>query len=442
MDTAVRENIALQAIPEPTATETNNQQEDDAFASARPPIESIPDGGYGWTVVFACAIQTFWVNAWVGSWGIYQSNLSQTTLQNISASTLSFVGSLGLALTVALTLVGMRLSRMIGARWAALIGTLLFGASSIVGGLAVNSLAGLFISGILYGLGGSIMYTLSNSLPVQWFSTRLGTANGLVKLGGAIGATIMAIVVQLLIERVGISWTFYIMGFMSLATGVPAALLIKERGSSYSEPSVDLSTFRRPPYSYLFMAGAIGVFPLYVPAFFLPYIASSIGLSGSTAAGVVACFNASMALGRVASGIACDKAGSTNMLLAAMVLNTVTTFAIWPVSSTLTLLLLFGALNGFANGAFYVTMPTAISRFLGPGQAAVGIGMAVTGWTLGDFLGAPIAGFLIQATGATQGNAIGPYKPAIFYAAGTVAVSTLFALLARLKMDSSLLRRI
>ena len=156
MGTAIHENIALQAIPEPTTTETDNQQEDDAFASARPPIEAIPDGGYGWTVVFACAIQTFWVNAWVGSWGIYQSNLSQTTLQNISASTLSFVGSLGLALTVALTLVGMRLSRMIGARWAALIGTLLFGASNIVGGLAVNSLAGLFISGILYGLGGSI----------------------------------------------------------------------------------------------------------------------------------------------------------------------------------------------------------------------------------------------------------------------------------------------
>lgn len=32
---------------------------------------------------------------------------------------------------------------------------------------------------------------------------------------------------------------------------------------------------------------------------------------------------------------------------------------------------------------------------------------------------------------------IGPYKPAIFYAAGTVAVSTVFALLARLKMDRS-----
>ncbi|EED16041.1 monocarboxylate permease, putative [Talaromyces stipitatus ATCC 10500] len=403
-----QENIVLQAIPESTTTIINNQAGNDAFApasSAHPPVDAIPDGGYGWTIVFACFIQTSWVNAWAGSWGIFQSSLIQTTLKTIPTSTLTFVGSLGLVLTVSLGLVCIRLSRLIGARWAVLIGTLLFGASNIVGGLAVNSLGGLFVSGVLYGLGGALMYTMSNSLPVQWFSTRLGTANGLVKLGGGIGATIMVIVVQLLIERVEISWTFHIMGLMSLASGVPAALLIKERAPSYYGPSIDLSTFRRLPFSCLFAAGAIGVFPLYVPAFFLPF-------------------------------------GSTNTLLFAMVLNSVTMFAIWPVSSTLALLLLFAALNGLANGAFFVTMPTAVGRFLGPGQAAVGIGMAVTGWSVGDFLGAPIAGFLIQATGANQAKTIGPYKPAIFYAAGTALVSTVFVLVARLKMDGSPFRRL
>ncbi|KAF5016585.1 hypothetical protein F66182_11691 [Fusarium sp. NRRL 66182] len=68
MDTSIPEDIALQAIQEPFATENISQPEDDTFASTHPPIEAIPDGGYGWTIVFACAIQTFWVNAWVGSW--------------------------------------------------------------------------------------------------------------------------------------------------------------------------------------------------------------------------------------------------------------------------------------------------------------------------------------------------------------------------------------
>lgn len=33
-------------------------------------VVNIPrDGGYGWVVVFACFVQTFWVNEWAGSWG-------------------------------------------------------------------------------------------------------------------------------------------------------------------------------------------------------------------------------------------------------------------------------------------------------------------------------------------------------------------------------------
>jgi MFS family permease len=444
METSIRSEVIPQNLPLADLTRDRDQSEDDAFApsSASRSVEAIPDGGYGWIVVFACFVQTFWVNAWSGSWGILQAGLIRTTMTDTPASTLSFAGSLGLALTVGLGLVCIRLAQLIGARWSTLIGILLFAISNIIGGFAVNNVGGMFVSGALYGFGGALMYTMSNILPVQWFNKRLGTANGLVKLGGGLGATVMAIVLQTLIERVGVAWTFHAMALMSLATGVPAAMLIKERVPTHTGPSVDFSLFQNSPFSCLFTAGAIGVFPLFVPPFFLPFVAHSIGLTSKTAAWIVACFNACMAIGRLSSGIACDKLGSTNTLLLAMGLNTLTMFAIWPVSSTLTLQLLFAAFNGLSNGAFFVTMPTAIARILGPGQASIGMGMAVTGWFIGDFLGSPIGGFLIQATGADHADSIGPYKPAIFYAAGTALVSTVFVLAARLKMDNSLCRKL
>ena len=102
---------------------------------------------------------------------------------------------------------------------------------------------------------------MSKTLPVQWFNSKLGTANGLVKLGGGLGATTMAIVIQALIDKVGIPWTFRIFGFVSLITGIPAALLVRER---------------------IFLAGAVGTFAFFVPPFFLPLFAHSIGLSAST----------------------------------------------------------------------------------------------------------------------------------------------------------------
>ncbi|KAH8655342.1 major facilitator superfamily domain-containing protein [Xylariales sp. PMI_506] len=354
---------------------------------APPEVPLIRDGGYGWVVVFACFVQTFWVNAWTGSWGVIQAA--------ILLQTSSFT---------------------------------------------VGNIGGLFASGALYGVGGSLMYTMSNSLPVQWFDSRLGTANGLVKLGGGIGATVMALVVQLLIDRIGIPWTFRVMALASLASGIPTAQLIKER--AIAAPSVEMGLFKNLNFSLLFTAGFVGIFSLYIPSFFLPSVATSIGLSSTTAAVIMACYNGFMAMGRLSSGIACDRFGSTKMLLLTMSLNAATMLGIWSVASTMPILVAFAALNGIANGAFFVTMPTAIGKLLGPRAASAGIGMAVTGWSVGDLLGNPIAGFLIAATQADHAASIVPYRAAIFYAGGTAAFSTVLILAARLKMNTNLLKKL
>lgn len=447
------ETLALSERPrksqdgqQPTADEENDHEVttgNAAFEPSEPDAKPIPDGGYGWWVVFACFVHTFWLNAWTGSWGIFQVALLRTTLQHSNSSTLSFVGSLGIAMSVALGIVAVRIARAIGARWTSLIGIILYGLGNIASSFAVHSVPGMFLAcGLTYGISSFLLYTMSNSLPVQWFSTRLGTANGIVKLGGGIGATVMALVTGNLTERVGIAWTFRIMGLASLATGVPVAFLIRERLPPHGGFSVDWKLFKDLPFCCLFATGVTGVFAIYAPPFFLPYVASSIGLSSSASAAVMACFNACMAVGRLGSGIACDKLGAMNMLLLMMTLNAITIVAVWSVSSTLAILLVFSIFNGVANGAFFVTLPTAISRHVGERRAAGGMGLALTGWTPGLLLGNPIAGFLIDATGADEASSIVPYRPAIFYAGGTAVVSAIFALVVRFKVDHRVWRKI
>ena len=229
---------------------------------------------------------------------------------------------------------------------------------------------------------------------------------------------------------------------ISLVTGIPAALLVRERVPSNTNSFVDLSLFKSMPFCCLFLAGAVGTFALFVPPFFLPLFAHSIGLSASTGAGIVAAFNACTAIGRFAAGFACDRFGSSNMILLTMALNAISMLAIWPVSDTIGPLIIFAAMNGIANGAFFVTMPTAIGRMMGPGQAAVGMGMAITGWTGGYLMGSPIAGILIAATGAEKAHTVVPYRAAVFYAGGVALASAAFVLLARLRMDTKLIKTI
>ncbi|KAG4421492.1 hypothetical protein IFR04_005331 [Cadophora malorum] len=369
--------------------------------------EAIPDGGYGWIVLAACFIHTFWLNAWTGSWGILQVALLKTTLKGSSSSTVSFIGSLGLGMSVGLSIVAIPIARKIGARFTSLIGIIIYGTGLVASGFAVHSVGGMFVAcGVSYGLSIALIYTMTNSLPVQWFHKRLGAANGIVKLGGGIGATIMALITGVLVEKLGVAWTFRIMGLLSLATGVPAAFLIRERHPAGGSFVIDWSMFKDASFCYLLASGAIGVFAVYVPSFFLPYVGNSIGLSNSTVSGVVACFNASMAIGRLGSGYACDQFGAINMMLSTMALNAITFFAIWSFSSTLAVLIVFSILNGMANGAFFVTLPTAIARHVGPSRASAAISVTITAWAPGLLLGNPIAGFLIDATGADKGTSI------------------------------------
>jgi MCP family monocarboxylic acid transporter-like MFS transporter 3 len=408
---------------------------------ASPPAEAhfstsaIPDGGFGWTVVVSAASVTFCNNGLINCWGILQTALLNSTLSHVPTATVSFIGSLNLACGAAFGLITTRFSRRFGSRVTAISGVVLMGFGLISAGWSTENIGGLFVTiGLLAGVGMNAAYTITNALPVQYFSGRLGLANGLVKLGGGIGGTVMAIALEALIRRVGIAWTFRIQGCITIAVGLPAAWFMKDRVSIRNVPFVDFSMFRSVPFTAVFVAGAIGTFALFVPPYYLPLFAQSLRLSSSTGAALVAAFNACNAIGRFAGGPLCDKIGPMNTFVITMVLNAVSMLAIWPVSRTLTPLIIFAIVNGIANGAYFTVFPTVVAGIFGPGRAAVAMSMSISGWTFGYLLGSPIAGYILQAAGGQKpANEldIDVYRPAIFYAGGVAFASSIFTLVAR-----------
>jgi MFS family permease len=134
------------------------------------------------------------------------------------------------------------------------------------------------------------------------------------------------------------------------------------------------------------------------------------------------------------------------MFVMTMILNAASMLAIWPVSNTLGPLLVFAMLNGIANGAYFTIQPTVVAGIFGPGRAAVAMSMSATGWSGGYFMGAPIAGYLMQAAGGRKGEGTGQsisvYRPAIFYAGGMATVSALCILAARLNVAKDFRKRV
>ncbi|KAH7067205.1 major facilitator superfamily domain-containing protein [Paraphoma chrysanthemicola] len=437
---------------DPSYSESNAQFEHPGNDDVHPPSQEpafsttvVPDGGYGWVVVFCASVTTFWVNAMISCWGVLQVALLSSTLSNAPTSTVSFIGSLNLACGVAFGLFTTRLARWCGSRTTTIIGITLMSLGQIVASFSTASIAGLFVSiGVVSGIGINLVYTICNGLPVEYFSSKIGLANGLVKLGGGIGGTVMAIVLQALVDRVGIAWTFRIQGLLTLATGLPAAWFMIDRTRVRNAPFIELSMFRNWAFTAVFLAGAIGTFSLFVPPYYLPLFAQSLGLSSSTGAGLVAAFNACNAMGRFFGGPLCDKIGPTNTLLITMAMNAISMLAIWPVSSTLGPLVTFAILNGVANGSFFTVLPTVVASIFGPGRAVGAMSMSTTGWTIGYLMGAPIAGYLLQAAGGSENKQqdISAFRPAIFYAGGVGSTASLLVLLARLNMSKKISKRV
>jgi len=172
----------------------------------------------------------------------------------------------------------------------------------------------------------------------------------------------------------------------------------------------------------LALGSAIGTFPLLVPPFFLPLYTDSLGLAASLGSILLAVFNISSALGRVGFGALCDVCGPITSLSLALILSALSLLAIWPVSSSLAPLVVFTILNGLGNGGFFSTIPSVVAHIYGPVRVTTVFSMILTGWAAGYLLGAPVAGWLLDAYGGS-GAGIVAYRPAMYYA-GSLSVGS------------------
>jgi len=85
-------------------------------------------------------------------------------------------------------------------------------------------------------------------MPAQYFNKRRGLANGIVYAGGGIGGTVISFAMDGLIQKLGPEWTFRIIGFVTLATSLPAAWLIKERAPIKTTTLIEWYVFFQSNY--------------------------------------------------------------------------------------------------------------------------------------------------------------------------------------------------
>ncbi|KAG9764963.1 MFS general substrate transporter, partial [Aureobasidium melanogenum] len=365
LETRPRNSTHSHSVTAPSWTATTQPLDPDSVVEAsRIADASVPEGGYGWVVVGVSAVMAWWFIGIPYCWGVLQEALVDQGLA--SASTLAFVGSSTVACNAMFSTTSSRIVRALGSQRTAMLGMGLISLGEILSGFCTKSVAGLFVcTGLILGIGISMCFMAVSATTPQYFNKKRGIANGCVYAGGGLGGALISIAMNKLIQAIGIAWTFRLMGLLTLTTGMPAAWFVKERNPFDSRRFIEWRLFKDYRFLAIFMAGAIGTFPLLVPPFFLPLYASSVGLPTGAGAGLVAGFNFASAVGRIGCGFLSDAIGPLNTLLASFVLTAVSMLALWPLSQTLAPLVIFVIINGAANGGFFSTMPTVVGNVFG-----------------------------------------------------------------------------
>lgn len=230
---------ALNANPPAAGAGDTAPTDVDPLEASRALDASAPDGGlHAWLMVGCCAMLGFWFVGVTYSWGVLQTTLVERHLA--PASTLAFVGSIAVSTLSFMAILNSRILTSLGARKMAIIGTIFMSFSQIFASFTTRNVGGLFVTaGVMMGLGVGFCFMVISITPAQYFTTKRGTAVGLVYAAGGLGGAVISLALEAGVRNIGLEWTFRLVGLLILVTCLPAAWYVKERTTVVRKEFVD-----------------------------------------------------------------------------------------------------------------------------------------------------------------------------------------------------------
>ena len=310
-------------------------------------------------------------------------------------------------------------------------GTVATGVTSLLLSLA-NSLWFLYvfysIAGLAIGLSNAIAYS---TLLSKWFTRRWGTALGIIMAGGSVGSMVIQPLVGIIDQNFGWRATYLFAGLLVLAINVPLILFVlkdspesmgllpdgdksTEIGSHTNDKVIiqtntesTLATKNPELLSYLkrpalwsmgisFTFAAIGYNAVTTQE--VSFI-TDMRVSETVAATVLGVTLGIGAISSLASGWLADKLMSRYVAILFFLLATAGMLIVIQ-ADTMSKIWLFAVMFGLGIGALGTLLPIVTRDIFGAANFSVFFGFTAISFAVGNAVGAPLAGFMFDATGS------------------------------------------
>lgn len=257
----------------------------------------------------------------------------------------------------------------------------------------------ILAQGILGGLTNGLCYTPSLTAVNHYFFKRRPLAMGIASSGSSLAGVIFPIALSRMLNdtSLGFGWSVRILGFIMLVFAIISCITINTNAPKRKTGSpFVLDAWKHPAYTIQVIGLFLVIMCFFVPSFYIPSYAQSIGISVNLSNYLIAIFNAASFFGRILGGAFANRLGRFNTLIASSAVCGVLSLA-WLAIDAHGSMIVFSALFGFFSGIF-IGLFTATIALTAPRPNVIGsyIGMALGVLSLASLIGTPITGAMIS----------------------------------------------
>ncbi len=360
----------------------------------------------------------------VYAWSVYVKPIQSTMNWTLTDVTITFsIAIFFLGLSAAL--MGKFVEKN-GPRVAATLAAVLFGLGTMGSGLAIafESKILLYLTyGVLGGAGLGIGYISPVSMLVKWFPDRRGMATGLAIMGFGFASAISGPAIKVLIDVVGISSTFYILGAIYFVVMFSAAQYLANPEEGYmperfseaissgkKKIKEDLVNITRDEavktarfyglWIMLFINVTCGIAIISVASPLLQEVIGISALAAASAVGLMGIFNGA---GRIMWASISDYLTRPVVFILFFVTQIVAFYFLTTVTSILIFQVLLYYIMTCYGGAF-ASIPAYIGDIFGTKELGAIHGYILTAWALAGLVGPLIIAYVKDTTGSYTGT--------------------------------------
>ncbi|KAL1673464.1 major facilitator superfamily domain-containing protein [Schizophyllum commune] len=272
------------------------------------------------------------------------------------------------------------------------------------------------LQGVLYAIGGALVYTPTILFMSEWFIRLRGTASGIIFAGTSVGGLILPLVFPPIIAKHGAPYTLRMFAisiacimFPLLPFNKGRLPISKVRGPAPRASNRDF--LKNMSFWIYILVDLIQGFGYFMPIVWLPTFASDQSFSSLQSAIALAALNGASVFGGLYMGYLSDRFNSWALALGSLITTCLATFILWGVvGNTFAGLIAFGIVYGVVAGGFS-TLWTTFARTYAkeePGLSSTLFGYISMCRGIGNVLSTPIATALIgKSAHAMAGSSTG-----------------------------------